>query len=132
MPGLRIAKASENDIELTRDYLQACEQFWDNRPIYSLTELEIDWENWDDDDPEKDALIKIRKELAIEEGLSESDVDNRLIVYEYIKRKYKKADNKWQRVVMAADILIDNCCDPTVSHLAFYPAFEMFHVSPEQ
>jgi hypothetical protein len=36
MPGLRVAKASEQDIEITRSFLQACEFFWDARPIYSL------------------------------------------------------------------------------------------------
>ena len=132
MPGLRVAKATEKDIEITRSFLQACENFWDNRPIYSFKELESDWETWDEDDADKVELLRIRKEFAIEEDVSESDVDNRLVVYEYIKRKYKAADNRWGRVVMAAEVLIDNCCDPTESHLAFFPAFEMFHVAPEQ
>jgi hypothetical protein len=132
MPGLRIAKATEDDIDTTRNFLQSCEVFWDNRQIFSLRELESDWENWDDDDPDKIELKKIQRELADEEGIKIKFLDNRLVIYEYIKRKYKRADNKWGRVIMAADILIDNCCDPTENHLAFYPAFEMFHVAPEQ
>lgn len=132
MPGLRIAKATKDDIDITRSFLKSCEVFWDNRPMYSLRELESDWETWDDEDDDKIELLNIRKELSKEEDLIESDVDNRLIIYEFIKRKYKAADNKWGRVIMAADVLIDNCCDPTEDHLAFYPAFEIFHVAPEQ
>jgi len=132
MPGLRVAKATENDVELTRDFLQTCETFWDNRNPFSLRHLESDWETWDDEDEDKKELLTIRRNLADEEGIEERFIDNRLVVYEFIKFKYKKADNKWGRVIMAADLLIDNCCDPTESHLAFYPAFEMLHVSPEQ
>jgi hypothetical protein len=132
MPGLRVAKASEQDIEITRSFLQACEFFWDARPIYSLRDLESDWETWDDDDEHKQELLQIKQELCDYEGLSESEIDNRLIVYEFLKRRYKIADNKWGRVLTAAEVLIDNCCDPTERHLAFYPAFEMFHVAPEQ
>lgn len=132
MAGLRVAKASEEDIELTRDFLRLCEAFWDNRASFSFRELASDWDRWDDEDEDKMELIQIRKNIAEEEGLSESDVDNRLIVYEFLKRHYKKADSSWGRVIMAADVLIDNCCDPTEGHLAFYPAFEMFHVAPEQ
>lgn len=132
MPGIRVAKASEKDIELTRDFLQMCEAFWDNRNVFSLHELESDWENWDDDDQDKKLLLKIRQDLCDEEGIKVKQLDNRLVVYEFLKRKYKKADNRWGRVVMAAEVLIDNVCDPTEGHLAFFPAFEMFHVAPEQ
>lgn len=131
MPSIRVGKASPKDIEITNDFLHACEQFWDNRRRYSLSDLESEWEDWDDEDEDKIALLKIRKELAQELGYSECDVDNRLIVYEFLKQKYKKADNRWGRVVMAADVLIDNCCDPTETHLAFYPGIELFHVAPE-
>lgn len=132
MAGLRVAKASEKDIELTRDFLRMCEAFWDNRNVFSLRDLESDWENWDDDDEDKKLLLKIRQDLCDEEGKNLRDLDRRLVVYEFLKHKYKKADNRWGRVVMAADVLIDNVCDPTEGHLAFFPAFEMFHVAPEQ
>lgn len=131
MPSIRVGKASPKDIEITNDFLHACEQFWDNRRRYSLSDLESEWEDWDDEDEDKISLLKIRKELAQELGYSECDIDNRLIVYEFLKSKYKKADNRWGRVVMAADVLIDNCCDPTETHLAFYPGIELFHVAPE-
>lgn len=129
---MRVAKASEKDIDATRGFLQLCEAFWDNRAVFSFSELASDWENWDEDDEHRIELTKIRRELADEAGTSEKRIDNRLIVYEFLKRHYKKADNRWNRVIMAAEVLIDNCCDPTEGHLAFFPAFEMFHVAPEQ
>jgi hypothetical protein len=132
MAQLTIAKATEQDIDATRHFLQMCEAFWDNRNRYSLRELESDWENWDDDDPDKIEMLRIQRNIADEEGKNIKCIDNRLIVYEFLKCKYKKADNKWGRVIMAADVLIDNCCDPTERHLAFHPSFETFHVAPEQ
>lgn len=38
----------------------------------------------------------------------------------------------WRRVIMAAEVLIDNCCDPTEETLQFSPYLEEFHVAPEQ
>lgn len=130
--GLRVAKADEEDIKSTREFLQACELFWDSRPAYSFVSKEDQWLSWENDDPEKMELLKIRKRISEEDGVDEEDVDNRLVLFEFIKRRYKKADSSWGRVIMAADCLIDNCCDPMQSHLAFYPGFVLFHVVPEQ
>lgn len=129
---MRVAKASDQDFEKTRSFLQVCESIWDNRGGFSLRPSEREWESWDEDDPNYLECIKIRGEIAIEENCHEKKVDGRLVMYEFIMRKYKAADCHWNRVIMAADILIDNCCDPTEEHLEFYPGFELFHVSPEQ
>lgn len=132
MPGLRVGKADKEDIELTRDFLKACDMFWDNRTRYSCRDIETEWLEWDDEDDDKQELLRIRKGLSEDEGCDEEDVDNRLIIFEFIKRKYKRADCNWMRVVLAADLLIDNVCDPTEDHLAFHPSFEQFHVANEQ
>lgn len=127
MPGLRVAKADEKDFNTTRSFLQACEMFWDTRMFGG-----IEWEYLDDDDPDKKILLAIRKSLAEEDRVSERSVDDRLVVYEFLRRKYRACDCNWNRVVMAGDVLIDNVCDPTEDHLAFYPGIELYHVAPEQ
>lgn len=38
----------------------------------------------------------------------------------------------WRRVVWAADLLIELCCDPTEDVLAKSPYFQEMHVAPEQ
>lgn len=128
---MRIAKADKEDIDTTRNFLHACESFWDSRQRYSLRSSEDDWETWDDDDPDKRLILKIRKQLAYEMSCDENDVDNRIVIYEFLKAKYQQCDCNWGRVVMAADVLIDNVCDPMESDLAFYPGFELRHVENE-
>jgi hypothetical protein len=129
---MRVAKASDKDIEVTRDFLQACESLWDSRNQYCLRPSEKEWLSWDEDEPDYKECVRIRKEVAMEEGLAEREVDNRLVMYEFLMKKYKRADCHWGRVIMAADVLIDNVCDPTERTLEFYPGFECFHVAPEQ
>jgi hypothetical protein len=129
---MNVAKASQQDIEKTTHFLRACELFWDNRPNYSMRTEEREWMTLDDDDPEKLLILDIRQQLAKNENVEPELVDHRILAYEYLRSKYKSADARWKRVIMAADILIDNCCDPTEGHLAFYPGIELFHVAPEQ
>lgn len=129
---MRVAKADKEDIEVTMKFLQACELFWDNRRTYSLNDKETEWLDLDEDDDDKKELLKIRKGLARYEGCTEDEVDNRLIIFEFLKRRYQHADAMWRRVVFAADILIDNVCDESLSYLEYHPSFEQIHVANEQ
>lgn len=132
MPGMRMAKADEEDFKTTHEFLSWCEKFWDNRARFNFSDMETDWETWDDDDEEKRYILKIRKELAKEEDCDVDRVDNRLIVYEVIKRMYKKCDTNWRRVTWAAQILIPEVCDPQKDYLDYSPYLEEFHVANEQ
>lgn len=127
---MRIAKADEEDLETTRDFLQACEQLWSRRP-YQMGDPAEEWEEWDDDDQDKIQLLTIRKRLAKELRYSEDDVDHRLIIYEFLKSKYKKCDCNWGRVYYAAAALIPHFCDPQKSYLDASPYLEELHVAPE-
>lgn len=132
MPGMRMAKADKDDFDTTNKFLQTCEMFWDNRHRYSFRDTEIDWKTWDDDDEDKIYFLKVQKEVAEEEGCDPEDLDNRLLVYEVIKRRYKQCDCNWRRVVHGADILINDVCDPQKDYLDYSPYLEEFHVAPEQ
>ena len=116
---MKVAKASEKDIELTRSFLSIMEYFFDSRKSFR------DQENWaqdlDEDDPDLKALLRIRKDVAEHEGCEERHVDNRLVLCEFIEEKYRSCDCHWKRVIMAADVLIDNVCDPNAKHLKFDP-----------
>lgn len=127
---MKIAKADGEDLKTTIDFLNACDAIWDNR--FSMRPPENEWEEWDDDDEEKAFILKLRKDLAADEGIKESDVDNRALMYEYLRHRFLNCSTKWRRVVWAADVLIDTFCDPTEDVLASLPGIELFHVAPEQ
>lgn len=114
---LTIAKATPSDFEAVYNLLRPMENLFN-----SHWSNEEDWEDWDDDNADKIELLKIRKQIAREEDYSEIDVDNRVILFEFIKCRMKKcACSEWNRVVMAAEICLDTFCDPNVDHLAFKP-----------
>lgn len=129
---MRMAKADEEDFESTNTFLHACENLWASRRAYSLHNNETGWVDWDDDDKDKIELLEIRENLAKQDGCDELDVDSRLVIYEFIKRKYRQCDNNWARVTLAARILIDSVCDPQKDYLDYSPYLEEMHVAPEQ
>lgn len=128
---MRMAKPSEKDFDITRSFLQSVESLWSRRG-YSFNNPEEEWQDWDDEDEDKVELLKIQKDLAKCEECSLDEVDNRLVIYEFLKRKYMKADCSWGRALMAGEIAIESACDPTLTYLDFLPGIEFHHVSPEQ
>ena len=126
-----MAKPTEKDFDNTRFFLQAAENFWDKRR-YSFNNPEEDWKDLDEEDEDKIELLKIQKDLASVEECDLDDVDNRLVIYEFIKSKYAKANNCWGRVLTAGEIAINSACDPTLDYLEFLPGIVFNHVEPEQ
>lgn len=127
---MRMAKASEKDIDTLTDFLHAAESLLE-RQKFSLHSPEDQWEDWDDDNADKILFLKIREEVADELGYRPTDVDNRIVAFEYLSKKFNMM-NSWQRVVMASSALIESVCDPTERYLAFHPGFEFNHVANEQ
>lgn len=130
MPGLLMAKAGEEDLQTTKDFMNACEMALEGAK-FSMMSPEENWMELDDEEEDKQEILRIRKRIAKEERISEDAVDNRILMYEFLQGKFQAASCNWRRVVWGADILIENVCDPTEDHIAFYPGFELFHVSPE-
>lgn len=50
----------------------------------------------------------------------------------FLQHWHGRVGHRNMRVIFGYQILLDNACDPTEDHLAFYPGFELFHVAPEQ
>ena len=118
MSKLKLSKATDNDFDLTSDFLSACSQLFDSRHFRSFEE---DWKHWDDQDDDKIKITQLQKLLAEEENCEPNEVDNRLILYEFIKWKYKKCDCHWGRVIMAASVLIDSVCNPQCDTVELHP-----------
>ena len=62
------------------------ENLFDNRFWRDNSE---DWRDWDDEDEDKQELLDCERDVRQYEGLDDDEeVDNRLILYEYVKRLF--------------------------------------------
>lgn len=127
---LRQAKPDEDDYNTTLDFFHACETALE-RPRFSIGSAYDQWQELDEDDPDRKLIIAIRKRVAEEESMSEKDVDMRIVMYEFLQRKFMRASASWRRVYFGGQIMIENACDPTKDYLDWYPGLELFHVAAE-
>lgn len=121
--GLTVAKATREEFDRVWGFVHPMEALFDGRGFFSNEE---DWRDWDDDDEDKKLLLKIEKELlAAGEGyMLDGQVDNRLILYEFMKVKFLEANYSGSigRILFDCSTLIDNCCDPDLDYLEFKPS----------
>lgn len=123
MSGLRMAKANPEEFERTMKFVNIMEALFESNP-YSLMESETSWREWDDDDEDKQLLLEIEKEVLEEDGdCWDGRPDNRLVLFEFIKRKWKESNHSgsFGRIIMDAEVLIDNACDPELDYLEWKP-----------
>lgn len=117
---MKVAKADSKEFDKVYDFINVMDELFDNK-FFSNEEC---WREWNDDDEDKKLLLKIEKDLKETEGSDIwGEVDNRLILYEFIRLKWKKANyyGSFQRIVTDADVLIDNVCDPDLDYLEYKP-----------
>ena len=83
---MKVAKADEKEFDKVYDFINVMDELFDSR-FFSHEE---EWRNWDDDDEDKKLLLEIEEEIKETDGEDVwGDVDNRLVLYEFIKRKWK-------------------------------------------
>lgn len=125
---MKIHKQSARDHQAVMAFVNACETVLE-RQKYSSTNPYDNWQEWDDDDADKQQILAIRKRIAKDDDIDENEVDGRIIAYEYLKGCYT---HRLQLSVLSAQVLIENVCDETKDYLDYHPSFEQFHVAPEQ
>lgn len=121
MSGLKMAKADKEEFEITMGFVRVMEALFECRSFFSNEE---DWRDWPDDDEDKKKLLEIEKEVIDEDGTCrDGKPDNRLVLYEFIKRKWRAANfhGSFGRIIMDAKVMIDNACDPDLDYLEFKP-----------
>ncbi len=128
---LTVAKASEKDIDVTRQFLQMAEDLLEKQK-FSFNSAYEQWRHWDEDDEDFILAKKIQKRIANEEEIDIEKVDDRIVCYELLKHRFAKASCSHGRVIMAADILIDNIVPASSTILEFHPGFQFNHVDKEQ
>lgn len=117
-----VAKATQEEFDRVWGFVHPMEALFDGRGFFSNEE---DWRDWDDDDEDKKLLLKIEKELlAAGEDKYDGQVDNRLILYEFMKVKFLEANYSGSigRILFDCSTLIHNCCDPDLDYLEFKPS----------
>lgn len=124
--GMKIAKPTNDILDSVRAFMNVCE-FVLERDKWSMSAPEDRYLDGDVDDNDDDvrAMLAIRKDLAEELYCEENEVDNRIVCFEYLKRKYTGRE---KHVLLTAEVLIDNVCDPQKSHLDYSPYLEVVHV----
>lgn len=120
--GLTVAKATKDEFDRVWSFVHPMEALFDGRGFFSNEE---DWRDWPDDDEDKKVLLKIEKELIAggDEGWS-GHPDNRLILYEFMKRKFLEANYSGSigRILFDCQTLIENVCDPKLDYLEYKPS----------
>lgn len=117
---MKMAKADEQEFDKVMSFIQVMDELFMSRFFSN----EDDWRDWDDDNEEKKLLLEIEKEIRETDGeLWDGSVDNRLVLYEFIKRRWRQANycGSFDRIVMDASVLIDNVCDPDLDYLEYKP-----------
>lgn len=121
MSGLLMAKADPEEFNRTISFVRVMDALFEGRSFFSTEE---DWRDWPDDDEDKKLLLEIEKEVIDEDGTNwDGKPDNRLVLYEFIKRKWHMANysGSFDRIIMDAEVLIQNVCDPDLDYLEFKP-----------
>ncbi len=128
---MKMTKPTEEDFDIVGAFFNACENSLE-RQKYSLGNPEEQWKEWEDDDEDKIAILKLRKYISHNEEIEEDAIDNRVLMFEYLKQKFAPAGARWRRVYHGASVCIDNACDPTERTLEFLPGIDIKHVANEQ
>lgn len=115
---MKCAKPDEKDFDKFSK-LMVLENLFDGRYWSSH---EDEWREWDDDDEDKKELLDCEKWVRDFYGLSETDdMDNDIILCEYVRRLFKGNSSVFRRVEMAAMMAIDNCFDPDIDYIDWKP-----------
>ncbi len=120
---MKVAKADKEEFEKVYKFISIMESLFEGRSFFSHEE---DWRDWSDDDEDKKMLLEIEEEIRESDGEYIDGVDNRLILYTFIKRKWREANycGSFGRIVTDAEVLIDCACDPDLDYLEYKPVIK--------
>lgn len=115
---VKVAKAEKEEFDRVFSFINVMDTLFDDRPFFDREE---EWRDWPDDDPDKKLLLECEKKVKEEDGESIWGPDNRLILYEFIKRKWRSANwgGSFGRIVFDAQVMIKNTCDPDLDYLEY-------------
>ena len=112
MSQIKIASPSTEDFDSSIQFMRILEALTDNR-AYCCSSVE-DWKNWDPNDDDYKILKKIEDSLIGEYGEfeDEDEVDQRIVLWEYVKHFFNYNPSSLARVITCASVAMDNAFDP--------------------
>ena len=115
---LKCAKPDDKDFDAFTK-LMVLENLFDNR---YWSNHEDEWREWSDDDEDREELLDCEADIRDMNDLDkDEEVDNDLILLEYVRRLFRKHSSAFRRVEMAAQMGIDNCFDPDKDYIDWRP-----------
>lgn len=116
MPGVSLARPSKDDFDRIYSFFSVLDALYASRWNFS-----DEWISWDDDDPDKQELLRLRRMLAAEECCDEEDVDNRLVFEAFVRSRISRMCGAWERVVLSSETLLDYVCDLSSDTVDLHP-----------
>lgn len=115
---MKVAKATPDEFEPVMKLVNTLDALLQQGRFRSCEE---DWREWDDNNPDKQLLLQIEKDLK--ETEHDEEPDNRLILFEFFKKKWNEANwcGSFGRIIADAAVLIENVCDPDLDYLEYKP-----------
>lgn len=104
---LKVAAPSNKDFDAVYQFNRICESLTDGRGWYSVK----NWKEWDTDDKDYKLLKKIEKKVCEEEDGSPENIDQRIVLWEYVNWFFNYCPSSLLRVVMCADMAMENAFD---------------------
>ena len=94
MKGVSLARPSKDDFDCIYSFFSVLDALYASPWSFS-----DEWVSWDDDDPDKQELLRLRRMLAVEECCDEADVDSRLVFEAFVRSRISGMCGAWGRVV---------------------------------
>lgn len=128
MANLKIGKPTQEDFDIVYRFNSLMDELTDNR-MFRASSLS-DWEYWDEDNEDYQILKEFKKEVEIEYDIMDDDEFKdehyAMVLWKYVKWFFNQHPSSLSRVVMCADIAMNNAFDqnPEVTSIEWSPKLE--------
>ncbi len=106
---LKVAAPNTEDFDAVYQFNRIMDALTDNRMWRAADES--DWKDWDEDEKDYKLLKDIEKEVCSSEDETPEDVDQRIVLWEYVKWFFNNHPSALSRVLMCADTAMENAFD---------------------
>lgn len=116
---LSVAKPSEKDMDECYRFLRIMESLTDDRLFHSSSAS--DWKEWNKEDEDYELLNYCRNQLIQDGEDDEDELDDRLVLWEYVKWFFNRCPSSFARVLMCAQMALDNAFDEKSNTIEWKP-----------
>lgn len=103
---LKAAAPSTEDFDSVYQFNRIMNSLTDDRMWRSADES--DWKDWDENDEDYKLLKSIEKNVCWSEDVSSEEIDQRLVLWAYVKWFFNNHPSALGRILMCADMAMEN------------------------